>query len=257
MHFAATEDLVFTDNWNIILALAGDDTSRTPSATVQVDCHPPLLDVGELTACVLSLPDFDVGSGICEAGMLVCRIAAELADRLFLKCLVVILAVVGRCVRLDPHLIGEIRMLFVIVSIAFTDNRAALHRPMLLCIGQLMRLRPQLECRTQSNTQAVSAADGVSIETNALPYAADDFPPHSERQDDGVIGHTGNNVDGALDLTAIQSEFGDDSLLLTTFEFRLVGLQCALRTFEEGAVFVHRLLGGEDLDAILLFEFFG
>ena len=154
--------------------------------------------------------------------------------------------------RLDAHLVGEVRVLFVIVCVALANNRSAFHRPVLLSIRKFVVLVGQLKRCAGRDALALRISDAVSVKTNAHTDTTHDFAAHTKRQYKGVIRHARHDMNRCLHSATVDQKLSKNSLFFAAFKFCLVVLQVTLRALEELAVAIHGLLVGENLDALQL-----
>ena len=138
VHLAAADHLVPADDRNVVLRLAGDDAGLAAGAGVEVDRHSPLVQT-------------------VEFGRRIEGIAARDLRRLFRQRLFRGFLVVGRTVRLEADRRDECRVALELVDIGLANDLAALHRPVLLGVGEgLPRAGDDLDRRAHGERQRVA-----------------------------------------------------------------------------------------------------
>src|ERR1051325_5087464 len=85
------------------------------------------------------------------------------------------------------HVLGEIRMLLILVQICLANNRPALHRPMILRAGNRVGLTGLLKSSSYRKILTVTAAERVSVETDAAAHTSGSFSSIAQGEAEGVI----------------------------------------------------------------------
>ena len=218
VHVTSLEHLLAADDGDIVLGLAGRHAGVATRARVEVDRHAPLLECGELV--FVALPDSDVGSnGVGR--VLVGGVSARRGDGLLSRGHVAILAVDGGSVAIDAEL-GEVGVLLQVFDIAFADDVAAFHGPMVLHVAHSDGGGAERELHTSTDGEIGGGDERIDVEAvannapgEALGDAggdtATDAATEAELQADGKVRHARHDEERTGDGLGAEGQRGDSA----------------------------------------------
>ena len=207
VHLATHCDLIFTNNWNIVLGLTGYETCITTGAGIEVDRHAPLMNV------------------IGKVGFL--------SEVVFRKdaAFWIVKTEVWRSVGIHSLLLDLLDLLFEgtfpikLISGNLTSESASIHGVVLLGEGHFVRIFGQSNLSARGEIRSSDRAKWVSIKSGVETDVADYWMlwiqldgalaiiitslTISERNGDGMIGVTEGDKNGNLH-RAITDGDGDE-----------------------------------------------
>ena len=216
VHVAALEHLLAADDGDVVLGLASGHAGVAAGARVEVDRHAPLLELRELV--LMALPDGDVrGDGVGR--VLVGGVATRGGDGLGRRGHGAVLAVDGRSVAIDAEL-GEVLVLPEVLDIAFADDVASFHRPVVLHVADGDGDVGERELGARADGGFGGGDERVGVEAvagdatgeafvDARGDAAGDAAAEAELEAEGVVGHAGHDEDRSGDGLAADGDGGD------------------------------------------------
>ena len=152
-HVAVFADLVFADDWNVILCLASDNAGVATCAGVEIYRHAPLLLRGQF------------GMGVERN--------------------------IWRDVTIHAHLLGEGVVFIVTVNRSLTNEIAAFHAAMLLGLSHRVVAVRDLESHSAEEKHGVGGAKRVGIETNTIHQRGNALASVTEGDRERVVSVTG------------------------------------------------------------------
>ena len=215
MHVTSLQHLMAADDRNIILGLTGGHASVATRAGIEIDRHPPLL---ELQFGFMPLPDRYVRRGPMIR-MFVGRITARGGAGFVGRRHRTVLAVNGGCVSVDAQL-GEGLVFLHVLDTALTDDVAAFHRPVILHIADRDSALGNFDLSPRAEGGRRAADKTIDVETiasdatgetfiDARGDAAGDRATEAELHTDRIIGEARHDEDRTLNGIAVDGKFGD------------------------------------------------
>src|SRR5690606_25784046 len=153
---------------NVVLRLAGDDASTATGAGVQIDHHAPLVDPGLIRVLVKGQ----------SGGSLLRPLGQGHVPGV---------AKIRRSVRFYPHVRREGRVALEVVELRLAHNGAPFHRPMLLRVGQRIRVPGRFDTTSAGNEKILARAKTGSVEAGPRRHTTAAGATVTERKNDRVI----------------------------------------------------------------------